>query len=1057
MVRRIAKSSRFTRSVPSIKPTRVTKDVPTKKEPTRKTTPKKATAPPPKPSPVISPIVTQPTQITATRKASARVVIPSRTVTPTRKVTPIVQPSPVVQPKTPTKRTSAPAAKPKVVVQEPTIVTKTTIKQDPKTGDVQDLKEEIAESPTAVQETKPKVPLIPGVPGLVGGATVLASGGGVNAVPFQETTPKTEAEQAFKLEGFKPAESKGGAEALDLSERVLSEERIEVPTEELVEVIPGGEPTTETRTFIDPATGLLTTETVTTVPGDIEVTTQKGGEIVKQQIGQSEVKPDVSDPLGSFTKGATQSALNEVIGIKNIPAAVTGGEQEELFATPSGILGEGLFSAVGRLGGQIFDIGRQAAGKPEAKPGEQITTFGIGGDQITFEQQERGPDAFTILEQSGQRATRIAVADPLFAVGDIAVQVPLLVVAPVKAASVAIKGIGAAGKAVKVASKGVGAVKGRKLISASGKAVTEPRPKTPLSKTFEEEFTQAQRIQEARAPDAAKLQDFGSLSKAEQNKVLARQRNEFELALTKSQEERPKFKRDLGPAEETAEFAQARRDASEFAKIPKERISPSQIDPDLQKAIKELEEGGDPSRFQTGFTETSIDLGRGIGRRLGDDIGDIDDVFKGGGAKPPKPPTPPPSGFTGAGVDLGRGAGIARQEPTAGISGFTSDVVGLGTGVAKKTPKVTKSQIDKLKKSANISEDKAKSILDDAAKKGSDSSEFKTVTSPEGLLQIRKTVAKQTTVLKELEEARKALQKTKSTQKTVASVADQKTQRRLSDLIKKEKAKAKTAGKSIEAEKATQNALRKLINAEKAKTANKAISSTEDILFKKPRKLKGVADEVSEIQISKTRAGILGGVATGVAVGSAVGIGLNQEQINQPKILEDPKLFNKEISRLVKDPTIQIEKTVQQPKVTTVQKPISDTIFQQRQDQRFGIATLIPQDEITKQQTQFTDFTQQQRQQPIQEIITSQVQQQQFGRGFPFFDFGGIGKDEAADDRPQRRFFRLFDIAKTPFGRVEVGLGAQIQSDRPIFEFDEELEKRGKRRERNLAEEFFLV
>lgn len=1081
MVSRISKSARFSRQAPSIKPTRVAPDVKTTKKSTRVTPTKKATAPPPRPSPVITPVIKPPSPSKvskSTRVSGARVIIPSRTVTPAR-TTPIVQP-PVIQ-----QTVKRPSPEPNVIVQQPTQVTKTSITQDEK-GNIASSTSSTVETPSAVQEvdekTGPKVPLVPGVPGLIGGVSLVAG-----TIPFQETKQKSQAEETFF--GFKKPEggaAESRAEALDLSEKVLSEERIEVPTEEVVEIIPGGEPTQETRTFIDPNTGLLTTEVITTTPGDIEVTTQKGGEIVKQQIGQSEVKPDLSDPLGSLVSGVSQSALNEVIGIKNIPAAVTGGEQEELFATPSAILGEGLFSAVGSLGGQIFDLGRQAAGKKKAEAGEQIKTFGIAGDEVTFTQQERGPDAFQILEESGQRATRIAVADPLFAVGDIAVQVPLLVVAPVKAVSVAIKGIGAAGKAVKLASKGVGAVKGKKLLSATGEAVTSPKPKTPLAKTFEQEFLQAEQIKKAQAPQKGQIEQFGSLSKAEQDKLLKSQRSQFEEALSKTQQS-PKVKRDLGVGEETAEFAQRRRDASEFAKLPEERISPSQIDPDLQKAIKDLESGGTPSRFsdipeiipfdqpipsKAGVfkrpiattpleesttrlgkeaTLTPIDLGKGIGRFL-DEGDDLSGLGKGGGAKPPPPPTPPPSGFTGSAFDLGRGAGISRIEPTAGISGFSSESIQLGGGVVKKTPKITNSQIEKLSKTAKIPKDKAEKILRDAGEKGVDSAEFKTVTTPEGLNLINKQVAKQTTALKELEKARAALQKTKSTQKTVSSIADQKTQKKLSDLIKKEKTKAKTSGKSIQAEKATQNALRKLISAEKAKTGTKAISSTEDILFKKPRKLKGLTDDVSEIQIRRPgQVGILGGIATGVAIGSAVGLGLNQEQITQPKVLQNPNLFNKEISRLVKDPTIQIEKTVQKPKTTTVQKPISDTIFDTRQDQRFAITSIFPQEQITRQQQQQSFFQEQQIQQPIQEITTSQIITPP---GLPF-DFGGIGKDEVADDRPQKRFFRLFDIAKTPFGRVEVGLGAQIQSEKPIFEFDEELDKRGQRREKNLAEAFF--
>jgi len=76
------------------------------------------------------------------------------------------------------------------------------------------------------------------------------------------------------------------------------------------------------------------------------------------------------------------------------------------------------------------------------------------------------------------------------------------------------------------------------------------------------------------------------------------------------------------------------------------------------------------------------------------------------------------------------------------------------------------------------------------------------------------------------------------------------------------------------------------------------------------------------------------------------------------------------------------------------------------------------------------------------------------GIGFPF---EGSRKDELKESKKQRRFFRVFDIAKTPFGKIDVGLGAQRQSDKPIFEFLEEDEPKPKSKSKNLGEEFFSI
>ncbi len=1057
-IRRVSKSSRFTRRTP----TRRTPPKP-KPKPVAKPKPVSRTTrftPKPTPKPAPKPVVSKPKPVSTPSRVTRGSVRFTRTPTPP-KPKPVVRtvvrtpPKPAPKPVSRVTRfTPKPPPSPPVVripVAKPKPVAKKVTAPKPKI---------LAQQP----KTKAKVPFIPGVPGLLGGASTvpLAVGG----IPSQKTTPP----DPRKLEGFKGAGEgflggrgavEGRAEALDLSEKVLSETPSEV-TETIVSggepverIIPGGPPVSVT----DPVTGVTTITTpgdivVTDTPGDIVETTTKGG---VKTIGPSEIKSDFSDPLGSLGAGISQSALNEVIGIKNIGSLAQGKEQEEFFATPSSVIIGGGIDAVTRLGGQIFDFGRQVAGKKKVEAGQSITTFGIAGDKVTIDQQERGPDAFSILETSGQRFGRLVQADPLFAVGDAAVQIPLLVLAPVKAASVAIKGIGAAGKFAKVATKGVGAIKGRGLQSASGKLVTSPRPKTPLSTTFAEEFKIAGVTEKAQAPAKAQLKGFGGLSKTEKQKLTKSQRDQFELALGEAQK-KPAVK-GLRVGEETAEFVQRRRDAAEVARLPKERISPSQLDPNLQKSLKELEGGGDPDLFKVkdvGFTSTKISLGKGAVKRVGAD--DSGNVVLGGSKRPPGSPdvgffgvgptggAKTTSGFKSTVFDLG-GIGKAVDKPIGG-SGFSGTSLNLGLGVAKKTVKVTKAQVDKLAKSAKISKDRARTVLRETGEAGLDTKEAKVVRSSEGLALITRTVTKQSKALKELNEAKAALKKTKSTQKTVSSVADQKTQRKLSDLIKVEKTKAKTAGKSLSAEKATQTALRKLITAEKAKIGSRAIAKSDDILFAKPRKLKGKGTgEIFEtVRTPKARtAGILGGLLTGTAIGAGVGLAA----------LDDQKIVPKDPTKSIFDPGVKQTQFQRQPTIST-------SIFQQppttRQVQRPRITTTFFQEprQTTKTQQTSTQKTQQPFQQKIQQPLITTTFPPGTPPGTPgggFSPFDGSRKDEAKETKSQRRFFRLFDVAKTPFGRIEVGLGAQVQSDKPIFEFEDVPLRSGKKR-RNLGDDF---
>ncbi len=68
------------------------------------------------------------------------------------------------------------------------------------------------------------------------------------------------------------------------------------------------------------------------------------------------------------------------------------------------------------------------------------------------------------------------------------------------------------------------------------------------------------------------------------------------------------------------------------------------------------------------------------------------------------------------------------------------------------------------------------------------------------------------------------------------------------------------------------------------------------------------------------------------------------------------------------------------------------------------------------------------------------------------FIFGGGGNEGEGLSQRSRKYFTVYDVAKTPFGRVERGLGVQVQSEREIFEVSDVL---GKSPRRNISESYF--
>lgn len=996
--------------------------------------------------------------------------------------------------------------------------------------------------------------LPPAVPGLIGGVIPLTAA----SVSTLSNAPKpSEEENIYSVKGFKTPTSKGGAEAFDLSEKVLSETY--TPMEYSTQIVKGGEPIVEVGPkYIDPSTGLLTQDTKTTTPGDIVTTTGKGG--VSQTLGQSEIKPDFSDPLGSIFGGARDTTVNELIGVKNIGAIVVGKEQEEQYATPLAVAFGGLFEAgsiiASDIGGSVFDFGRQVARKAPVEVGQSVTTFGIGGDQITIEQKPRQgfEKAITVASEAKQRAERIIVADPYYALGEALVQVPLFVVAPLKAASVALKGIGFATKAAKGASIAVKAItKGEKAIPVGEKIIAKGKPtqagigyiiepsgkppSIPLSSALMEGTSDLPGVSKAFARSSAE-------TKAE---TVAAQRNAFDKALQIEEGVSPAESKQLAKeaAERLARSNKAREELIERAKIenlpPGGSITEKQISPALKVKLNELEKTGiqedlfpsspgpKPEAYihqvgnkvtpdnilNPGFTSTKIDLGTGLGRF---EKGGAD-LFGGGKGTPPY--QYPSEGVFIKGTDIeipqrgtyaeAKKAQIeasktrireAGGEPskyypddTGGV--FTTTEAGLGKGTGSligdigkvdeslsgkagggieagdflQSPprKISDQEVDKFLQKVRPADSEATLFKKNFLKMAKTDSQKQLLIENEQLVKSNfakeaEQTAAQSQKLFELEKARTALKKTKAS-KAISGIEDQATQRKLSELIKEEKLKKP----STTADKLTQNALRKLINEEKTAIAERTAAKiagkdTIDILRSKPRGLASGAESIFDESLyrkpgSKLEPGIFG-VATGVAAGTALGLGLDFGV--KPQVKTQPQIYDQVLTQkpsqvsvtkqIFESGLVQKQSDKQIFDFNYFQQPTTRQTTKQITKQQTDIFQIPTTRQTTKQTTKQQEIFEQQTYQPIEEVTTNQL----FPPGIGGLPFGGNRMDIVGEQKNPRKFYRLFDIAKTPFGRVEIGVGAQIQSDRPIFEFSEERPNITRpKRKRNISERFF--
>jgi len=262
------------------------------------------------------------------------------------------------------------------------------------------------------------------------------------------------------------------------------------------------------------------------------------------------------------------------------------------------------------------------------------------------------------------------------------------------------------------------------------------------------------------------------------------------------------------------------------------------------------------SQFETGVLD--LQSGKGIGR-IGETTAEItpkprsvrgfeSSVFELGGTG-----IRAPAGtvFKTTKAPLGKGAGKLVSSGDdfdfGGVGKSGPDIFGAGTGgVTKASKTVTKADIDKFSKETKIPKDEAEKLLKKTKETRGGAGVQLLIDNPK---QVQRTSQK----LFELEKARDALKKSKPS-KAISSIANQKTQKRLSQLIKQEKAKKP----STKADVATQKALKKLISEEKAVLAART-SSRLDNLFAAPKKTKKVAVQTEEVFLRKPgqKAGIL--------------------------------------------------------------------------------------------------------------------------------------------------------------------------------------------------------
>jgi len=208
----------------------------------------------------------------------------------------------------------------------------------------------------------------------------------------------------------------------------------------------------------------------------------------------------------------------------------------------------------------------------------------------------------------------------------------------------------------------------------------------------------------------------------------------------------------------------------------------------------------------------------------------------------------------------------------------------------------------------------------------------------------------------------------------------------------------------------------------------KSIGKSEIPKGKAPRKLKGGLLPIAGFG---TTAGLSAGLIQDVSADTGLESGLGTQQ----------DLFFREA-------TIQTQSPFQGQRAGERQKPsVKERAIQKAQAKEdYQYANIFATPTRTRQ-------PQVQRERLREEFVFGSPEGTPRGRGGAgLFGFGGGSDSGGGMSQSSRKFYRVFDVAKTPFGRVQRGLGVQVQSDAPIYEISDVA---GKSPMFNITEQYF--
>lgn len=941
------------------------------------------------------------------------------------------------------------------------------------------------------------VPLIPGVAGFLGGLGMFAQQPQAKEPvldPFGQI-------EYIPLEGYFTPPTKARQSALNLEPVILKQTTVKgkdviippkgTPTIDIKTIT--GLPEISTRTFIDPLSGGLGEEKTTTTSK--KTTTSKiiplGGigtsTDVYTQKGRSLITPDFSDPLQSAFRGPAESIYNELVGVKDIYQQVydygrgAAGKApvfkpETYFATPQQIGYQGAIEAAAiqgqDIGGSIFDLGRIVSGKaPVAVP------QGLEKSRA-------------VLESAGTRAVRTVEADPIYGGTALATEIGSYLI-PFSWPKKILKGIEIGGAFVGGLVKGI--TKVEKIIPVGAKTISKGKPtkagigeiiapsgrapSIPLTSALREETgslpgvstaferstadVKAETVAAHRQSFENALKKKGGLSEAEAQQI-AQEATEKQIATQKlrdalvAKSKALRAEQDKAVAESFFETSGKRGPAQGIPENIRRGMSPDLSNLDFSPGItsrfgtKELPSLPGYEQAADATFRESLGLGIKVAKKEPFTIYEeataktiqaerAEKLLKAKAVRQEGVTTYAPDAFNEYlfGGPAGKIGGIVKGED---IMRFGDDFTGFGETAASKTkPRppstrpapstvrtVTKEQTQNLAKRAGISEDDAKTILDKQAKRAEQTGDdygYRQLTTEEGLGQVQiyaEEAATKSAKLRKLEKAAQDLAEQKDEFK-ISSIADQKTQRQLSKLIKDEKL--------LSPEKATQKALRNLIKEEKIKKGIKSLDETPiSKRFGEGEDLFRFGDEAP---IPKSKGRIKIGAAAGIATGALLGGLLYTEQ-------KPVEAVTTGYGEKYSDPLLDIQSNVFQEQTKTKQTGKQKTTTGQVQDYNFGYGQQQGQTKkttgrITNQES-VLDIFQQQKTRQTQETRQEEIYNYRFGGG----GFGfGAGDERSEPSGSARRFFRVFEVAKTPFGTIERGLGTQVQSSAPIFEISD--------------------